>query len=549
MYEMCVMIQYIGIILLLVGLAYLLQQWPSRPQSFMLFLGFAVLVNSVGYLIEMTADSMKVALVAAKFSYLGKIYIPPLAFFFVLYYCGIKVPRALVVALTSVHTAVLVLVLSCEEHDLFYKSSYFSTAGVFPHLEQEYGVVYKGYMALVLCYAVMTLLICIGQYRKSEEEEQKRVMYLSIIVLLPVLGLVLYLTGLTRGYDATAVSYVLSGAVLLFSIFRYDFFDTVNLAKHYVVENLSDGLVVLGPQGQFVYANTPALALFPQLNGKEYRSVVEEIKQYCLKGKTLHMNGNSYTVTRQEILQEQKLRGYMFYLQDITDSYNYTSKLETEVREISLELFQSQHSLIVSLANMVEARDGVTGLHIKHTSAYVEIIAKALKNRPKYQNVINNSYISVLCEAAPLHDIGKIAMEDAILRKEGSLNTEELKSIQSHPALGAQIIDTVLAETSGSDYLATAREMAYCHHERWDGNGYPRGLKGEEIPLSARIMAIADVYDALRSERSYKAAYSKEEAKRIIVEEAGTQFDPELVEVFLECLPEMEAVRHDDGKK
>ena len=393
MYEMCVMIQYIGIILLLVGLAYLLQQWPSRPQSFMLFLGFAVLVNSVGYLIEMTADSMKVALVAAKFSYLGKIYIPPLAFFFVLYYCGIKVPRALVVALASVHTAVLVLVLSCEEHDLFYKSSYFSTAGVFPHLEQEYGVVYKGYMALVLCYAVMTLLICIGQYRKSEEEEQKRVMYLSIIVLLPVLGLVLYLTGLTRGYDATAVSYVLSGAVLLFSIFRYDFFDTVNLAKHYVVENLSDGLVVLGPQGQFVYANTPALALFPQLNGKEYRSVVEEIKQYCLKGKTLHMNGNSYTVTRQEILQEQKLRGYMFYLQDITDSYNYTSKLETEVREISLELFQSQHSLIVSLANMVEARDGVTGLHIKHTSAYVEIIAKALKNRPKYQNVINNSYI------------------------------------------------------------------------------------------------------------------------------------------------------------
>jgi HD-GYP domain-containing protein (c-di-GMP phosphodiesterase class II) len=172
----------------------------------------------------------------------------------------------------------------------------------------------------------------------------------------------------------------------------------------------------------------------------------------------------------------------------------------------------------------------------------VEIIAKALKTKEKYREIMSNSYISVLSEAAPLHDIGKISMEDAILRKEGSLNTEELKSIQSHPALGAQIIDSVLAETESSDYLTTAREMAYCHHEKWDGSGYPQGLKGEEIPLSARIMALADVYDALRSERSYKEAYSAEEAKRIMLEESGRQFDPELVEVFLEHLEEIESV-------
>ena len=233
----------------------------------------------------------------------------------------------------------------------------------------------------------------------------------------------------------------------------------------------------------------------------------------------------------------------MFYLQDVTDSYNYTTKLETEVRDKALELFQSHHSLIVSLANMVEARDGVTGLHIKHTSEYVGIIARALQKVPKYQEMLSDAYVSVLSEAAPLHDIGKISMADAILRKEGSLTTEELKSIQSHPALGAQIIDGVLAEVRNSDYLVTAREMAYCHHERWDGSGYPQGLKGEEIPLSARIMALADVYDALRSERSYKEAYSEEKAKQIMQEEAGHQFDPELVEVFLANLEEIEAVK------
>ena len=542
MYVFCIVIQCIGIIMSLLGLMYLLQQWPSRPQSYMLFLGLSMLINSIGYLFEITATSLDAALMATKISYVGKVYIPLLGFFFVLYYCRIKVPKWLGPALAVVHTAVLVLVLTCEYQDLFYATFDFEKDGLFPHLEHMHGPVYVGYTALVLFYSVCMMGVCIYRYKKAVQEERNRVACLSMIVLLPILGLVLYLTGITQEYDATAVSYVLSGIVLLVSIFRHDFFDTVNLAKNYVVENLSDGLVVLGKQGQFVYANAPALRLFPQLSGSEYGEAVEEIAKYCQKGKRLHKDGKVYKVTTQDVLQKQDMRGIMFYLQDVTDSYNYTTKLEQEVRDKTLELFNSHHALIVSLANMVEARDGTTGLHVKHTSSYVEILAKALKKKPKYRGIISNSYVSVLHEAAPLHDIGKISIEDSILRKEGSLTPEELKAIQSHPELGAQIIDTVLAETESSDYLATAREMAYCHHEKWDGTGYPRGLKGEEIPLSARIMAIADVYDALRSERSYKAAYSKEEAKRIIEEQSGTQFDPELVEVFLENLEELEEV-------
>ena len=542
MYVFCIVIQYIGIIMTILGLMYLLRQWPSRPQSFMLFLGLAMLVNSVGYLFEITATSLETALMATKLSYVGKVYIAPLAFFFVFHYCRIKVPKWMGAVMAFLHTVVLILVLTCEYQDLFYTTIDFEKDGLFPHLEHLHGPVYVGYTALVLCYAIAMMAICVYRYKRAEQEERNKVAYLSMIVLFPVLGLVLYLTGITREYDATAVSYVLSGIVLLVSIFRYDFFDTENLAKNYVVENLSDGLVVLGNQGQFVYANAPALRLFPQLNEKEYSDAVEEIAKYCQSGKRLHKDGNVYKVTTQDVLQNQTMRGMMFYLQDVTDSYNYTTKLETEVRDKTLELFNSHHALVVSLANMVEARDGTTGLHIKHTSAYVEIMAKALKGKPKYKDVITNSYISVLCEAAPLHDIGKISIEDAILRKEGLLTAEELKTIQSHPALGAQIIDTVLTEAENTEYLIAAREMAYCHHEKWDGSGYPQGLKGEEIPLSARIMAIADVYDALRSERSYKAAYSKAETRKIIEEQSGVQFDPELVEVFLENLEEIEAV-------
>ena len=204
---------------------------------------------------------------------------------------------------------------------------------------------------------------------------------------------------------------------------------------------------------------------------------------------------------------------------------------------LTRELLKTQHSLIVSLANMVEARDGVTGLHIMYTSAYVEIIARALQKVPKYQYIMSDSYVSVLSEAAPLHDIGKISIPDAILRKEGALTQEEHRIIQSHPRLGAQIIDGVLSDVESNAYLETAKEMASFHHERWDGSGYPYGLEGEEI------MSIADVYDALRAERSYKDACSKEEAKEIIVAQSGTHFDPELVEVFLSCIEEIEAVK------
>ena len=543
MYEFCVVVQYIGIIMVLIGLGYLLRQWQARQQAFMLFLGVALLVNSVGYLFEISSTTMEGALMATKLSYVGKIYIVPLAFCFVLHYCKIKFSNLLVVAITAVHTAVLVLVLSCEHHDLFYTTIEYSKEGIFPHLEHGHGVVYKAYIILVVCYALLMLGICVSRYRKAEKKEKSRVLYLAIIVLLPMLGLVLYLSGITQGYDATAVCYVLSGIVLLVSIFRHDFFDTVNLAKNYVVENLSDGLVVLGNQDQFVYANAPALRLFPQLDGNNCNEAIEEIRSHCGKNIRLHVEERVYKVSRQDIFQNRTRRGKMFYLQDVTDSYNYTTMLEREVWKKTKQLVNTQHSLIVSLANMVEARDGVTGLHIMHTSAYVKIIAKALQKMPEYQDVLTDDYVEVLSEAAPLHDIGKISMPDAILRKEGSLTTDELKTIHSHPELGAQIIDSVLADVESNDYLVTAREMAYYHHERWDGSGYPLGLKGKDIPLSARIMAIADVYDALRSQRSYKEACSKEEAKQIIMEQAGKQFDPNLVSVFLRNLDKIEAVK------
>jgi HD-GYP domain-containing protein (c-di-GMP phosphodiesterase class II) len=145
-------------------------------------------------------------------------------------------------------------------------------------------------------------------------------------------------------------------------------------------------------------------------------------------------------------------------------------------------------------------------------------------------------------KSAPLHDVGKIRIPDAVLNKPGKLTPEEFEIMKTHATVGKEIIDKAISTVEGGSYLKEARNMAAYHHERWDGKGYPEGLKGEEIPLSARVMAVADVFDALTSKRIYKPAFSIEEALKIIEEGRGTQFDPRCVDVFLEALPDVRAV-------
>lgn len=232
----------------------------------------------------------------------------------------------------------------------------------------------------------------------------------------------------------------------------------------------------------------------------------------------------------------------MYVISDITDSYNYTARLQRDVSEKTREIVKIQHSVIASFANMIEARDGITGLHIKRTSAYVGIIVKELQKSPDYKEILTDEYASKIIDAASLHDIGKISIPDDILKKPGKLTDEEFDVIKTHPSVGAEIIEETLTEVEENEYLCIARDMAHYHHEKWNGTGYPCGLKGEEIPLCARIMAIADVYDALRSKRSYKEGFSKEKSRDIILESSGSHFDPKIVDAFMANIQEIESV-------
>ena len=229
----------------------------------------------------------------------------------------------------------------------------------------------------------------------------------------------------------------------------------------------------------------------------------------------------------------------------------YKENLEQEIEQKNLSITQHnekmlalQDNIIIGMANLIESRDGDTGEHIKRTSFYVNLLARAIRDKGLYTDILTDNYIELLTKAAPMHDIGKILVPDHILQKPGRLTPEEYEIIKEHSAAGGKIIREVLGFIEEKDYIEIASDMAAHHHEKWNGSGYTKGLAQEDIPLSARIMAIADVFDALVSKRCYKSPMPVEEAFAEMEKSSGTHFDPQLVKIFLGLKEEIMGYLH-----
>jgi len=206
------------------------------------------------------------------------------------------------------------------------------------------------------------------------------------------------------------------------------------------------------------------------------------------------------------------------------------------------DLLRTRDAVIFGLAKLAESRDPVTGNHLERIAVYSTRLTTALRSNPRYRRQLTSAFVKLIGISSALHDIGKVGIKDSILLKPGQLEEQELLVMQTHAVIGGKCIREIESQLGKSNFLQMAREIAFCHHERWDGSGYPKGLAGEEIPLAARIVAVADVYDALATRRVYKAAFPHRKCVEMIRAEAGKHFDPAVVNAFLAVEAEFRAI-------
>jgi putative two-component system response regulator len=238
------------------------------------------------------------------------------------------------------------------------------------------------------------------------------------------------------------------------------------------------------------------------------------------------LNARLRSSLRSKALQDENRR-----YQERLEHYN--EELEDRIQQRTLQLERSQHAAVFSLAKLSESRDPETGEHLERIRSYTRHIATHFARMPKFKDVIDSDFISALYYASPLHDIGKVGIPDRILLKPGKLTETEFDIMKSHTVVGGETLKAALQEVGHDPLLTMGQDVAFHHHERWDGGGYPSGLKAEDIPLSARIVALADIYDALTSKRPYKEPFSHEKSRAIILEGRGGHLDPDVVDAFV----------------
>lgn len=556
MYYTLLAIQCLGIGIIFYEMIHLAIQRPSKLQTLLLLIVGAILINNFGYTLEITAPTKEIALQAVRFSYLGKPFILCLMYIFVMEYCGFSLPAWGKRILFSIAAFISILVLSSNYNTLFYSHISFTNSGLFPHLILEHGPIYKIYTCFFCFYFICMFYACICYSRKHDSLLiRKQVLLLISMPITCILGLLIFLSKITAGYDTTAPAYIVCVILLEQLIQRYKLFDSIKLAKEEAVEHMKDGLIVLNELNNISYTNSRARELldFVGFFEKDPLSYIkEQIQNHQLIFVTTKFDTDCthhdvynkcvYEGSLREITHDDQTYGTMIILTEITDRYYYTERLQTDVARKAKKMITMQRSLIGSFATIIEARDGITGLHIKNTGNFVKILTDAMRSDPRFASQMSAEYAEMVADAAHLHDIGKISIPDSILQKKGKLTEEEFTIMKSHPTEGARILEETIKGVESDEYFQIAHDMVLYHHEKYDGSGYPSGLSGNDIPLSARIMAVADVYDALRSSRHYKEGFSQEKSMAIIEESRGSHFDPDIAEIFLSHIDEIEAV-------
>ena len=356
MHAVFLMIQYLGIVILMLEAFYIAGQKSSRQQQTLLMLVVALCINFMGFLLELDASTMQEALIAVKFSYLGKPYIALCQFLFVMQVCKIQIPRRVVTVLAGWHTLIVFLVFFCDRHTLYYSSIEFTGDRYFPHLETGHGVLYNINSIWMMVYVVLMICFCLSRCRKAKKTaEKRRFGCLVLINLVGAAGDFIYLSGVTRGYDTMLLAYLIDSLLLSVLIFKGGILDTLTLAKELAVDELCEGLVVVDNEENVIYFNHKTEQIYEGITLGKAEAILDDMDDCILEHRNLVRGRNIYAAGSWLIERDNVYYGRMYVLSDITDSYHYTQQVREQagiMKELKDQAESANRAKSVFVSNM-----------------------------------------------------------------------------------------------------------------------------------------------------------------------------------------------------
>lgn len=527
----------------------------------------SIVVSNVGYYALAMQPETTGAILACKIYYIGACFVSFLFFLTACEVCKIKLPRVAICAMVVFLCAVVSSICTIGHGRLYYETVELTQIDGVGVLEKTYGPLHVLYPILLYGFMISSVIFTFISFIKRKNVYKPGML---IMLFCELIGVASYAVQRFCGvvFDFTPAIYIVISTGAFVYVYKSDIYDVADNSE-VIHEQLSRvGFISFTKKMKYMGANDFTKNLFPELIScnlgyeiqnptAELKTVIEEIRDFfekCRADKKLEDNDLSRIRVNERIYETKvhvlrsftrRCVGATLEIRDITEqtrvlelTERYNEELSAEVARKTEQIRDIQTRTILGMAQMVESRDLSTGGHIKRTSDVVRIFAKKLLESDMG---FDAHFLDLVVRSAPMHDLGKIGVDDQILRKQGKFTDEEFAQMKRHSEVGGKMVRDILTGVEEDDFVEVAFNVANYHHEKVSGKGYPCGLKGDEIPVEAKIMALADVFDALVSKRCYKDAFTYDKAFSIIEEDTGFHFDEKLAPVFISCREELEA--------
>lgn len=544
--------------LAVVNLVVFLLLFREKKLNYYILAIFALItVSNAGNYLIVLADSLEEAFIAKKIVYLGGCFIPPLMLSIIIKMCHISIRKWLENALVLFSFVVYGMVLTIGYNGMYYRSATLGKDGNATVIIPEYGFGHAFFYILLYGYLLIGIIILVYSLQKKNHVSHKN---LWVLIGLEVMTIAIFLLGrlVDPDLEVLPLIYVIDEWILMYLSRRVNVYNLEDNIISFLDKQEVYGYVMFDNQRNYLGANDLAVTILPELESCKIDSPISGISTLDFLQAELDEfdkeNDITFELDRDEkhyeghinrIWYAEKAVGYVFEIENTTDKYKYAKLLSeyndtllSEIEEKTAHIKNMQAKVLLGMADIVENRDGNTGGHIKRTSHVVELLIDTILENNMLP--LEKEFCQAVIKAAPMHDLGKIGIDDKILRKPGRLTDEEFAIMQTHAEKSAELVESILRDVEDEYFVNIAKNLARHHHEKWNGAGYPDHLAGDNIPMEARIMAVADVYDALVSKRCYKEAMSFEQAYNVMMDSMGSHFDPKLEDVFIKSRKKLE---------